>query len=154
MRKENDALRYKVLTLENEQKEFEMDMNELKEENKRLKMEKNLKKDKFEEWGAEEIVCWILSLDLEMYGPYEDALREALKKECMNGQCLHLVGKDDLIRWGITNFEHFTILHQRIQELVKSKNDGGENANDENTNVENVNVENMKEGSSAVTPYM
>ena len=148
-KQEINTLKNRVSTLEDERKEFEMKISELTEENKRLKLE-NLKVEKYAEWSVDEIIYWIMSLDSNMYSQYEAALRKALVEEGINGECLEMVGKDDIKRWGITNFKHFTILHQHIRALVESTSSSAAVV----ANVARANNNSLNEGSNAPTAYI
>eukprot|EP01084_Bolivina_argentea_P124132 219969_1 len=61
------SLRDRVRLLEDEKKEFEMNINRLEEENKKLKL-LNINTNNYEQWDADEIVHWIISLNPKIYG--------------------------------------------------------------------------------------
>ena len=141
MTQEIQQLRKRVATLEDERKEFEMMINELKEENKKLKLN-NLDVGKYEEWGVDEIIYWIISLDEKVFQQYEGTLRKFLSEEDVNGECLIDVEVSDIKRWGIKSFKHSKLLLKAIKSLV----DKGKIQNNDNNM--------LNEGSNAPTAYI
>eukprot|EP01084_Bolivina_argentea_P126138 223402_1 len=108
--------------LEDEQKVFEMTIHELREENKQLKMQ-SLNINKYEEWSSEEIVHWIISLNPQIYGKYEQILTKTLKEEQVTGDCMCDVDVSDIKRWGIVQFKHSKALMKHIEALIANKSE-------------------------------
>ena len=73
-----------MASLEDERKEFEMTIKELKEENKKLKS-KSPNEDEWEHWGSEQLIAWIVTIDPEEYGKYEEGLRKTFGAENVTG---------------------------------------------------------------------
>merc|ERR1712130_1087348 len=122
-KQENESLNYKVSSLEDERKKFEMTIDDLKNENKELQLKlENLNFDNYEEWTADEIVQWILSLNPEIYGEYEQILRKSLIEENVNGTDLDNVDSADIKRWGIKKFKHIKQLLKVIKSLTQDQN--------------------------------
>ena len=110
-----------------EEKEREMELQELRKEVKRLKLQ-HLDTTKYAEWGPEEIVSWILSLDGGRYMKYEEALRRNLKEEEVDGSMLDKVNSADLKGWGIVKFADKKHLEEQIGNLVANPNRPAANA--------------------------
>eukprot|EP01083_Nonionella_stella_P150432 479192_1 len=119
---QNEQLRQRISELEDERKEFEMTIDALKEENKRLKLQ-HLDTDNYEQWSADEVVHWMVSVDQQIYTQYEEKLKAFLKQEEVNGECLVDVEHSDIKRWGISNFKHAKQLLKSIKLLVHKKDD-------------------------------
>ena len=113
---ENESIKRQVGMLEDEKKEFEVTNQELRQENQRLKVQ-SLDKSKYEEWGAEELVHWIVSIDPEVYSQYEEALRKTFQAEAVGGDCIDAIDANDVKGWGIVNFKHRKRLMQEINRL-------------------------------------
>ena len=86
--------------LQDEEKERQMEVEQLREEVKRLKV-LSLDETKFMNWNAEEISEWILNLDIDRMSKYEDVIRKNLKKDEVDGSLLVAVDIGDLRTWGI-----------------------------------------------------
>ena len=121
---ENDGLkqdkqgRDKVIEdLQNERKEMEMELNELREEVKQLKLQ-NLDPRNYRQWKWEEIVTWIVNLDDGAYKKYEEKLRIALEEENIDGECFEHVDGSDIKSWGIVDFRHKKAVLRHIKSLV------------------------------------
>merc|ERR1711997_1126479 len=103
-------------------------INKLKDENKQSKL-KNLNTDNYEEWSADEIAHWIISLNPEIYGEYEQTLIKLLVEEDVNGECLENVDIADIKRFGIKSFKHSKQLLKEIKLLTQNKNKNKNNQN-------------------------
>ena len=88
--------------MEDERKEFEMKINELIEENKRLKVN-NLDLDNYKDWDRDELIHWIISIDKDIYGQYEQILIQSFTEESVTGDCMDDIDVSDIKRWGILN---------------------------------------------------
>ena len=136
-----EQMKDKVSRLEDERKEFDMTINELKEENKKLKLN-NLDVGKYEEWGVDEIIYWIISLDEKVFQQYEGTLRKFLSEEDVNGECLIDVEVSDIKRWGIKSFKHSKLLLKAIKSLV------------DKDKIQNNDNNMLNEGANAPTAYI
>ena len=86
--------------LQDEEKERQMEVEQLREEVKRLKL-LSLDESKYMDWNAEEISEWILNLDIDRMSKYEDVIRKNLKEDEVEGSLLSEVDGGDLRAWGI-----------------------------------------------------
>merc|ERR1719474_2006535 len=68
-------------------KEKEIEIQELRTEVKRLKLQ-NLDTAKYEEWGHEEVHQWMMGLDGGRLIKYGNALRDNLKAEGVTGKVI------------------------------------------------------------------
>ena len=83
-----------------EEKERQMELEQLREEVKRLQLQ-SLDESKYMDWTAEEISEWILNLDIDRMSKYEDVIRKNLKEDEADGSLLSEVDGGDLGLWGI-----------------------------------------------------
>ena len=86
--------------LQEEEKERQMELEQLREEVKRLKL-LSLDETKYMDWNAEEISEWILNLDIDRMSKYEDVIRKNVKEDEVDGSLLSEVDGGDLRVWGI-----------------------------------------------------
>merc|ERR1711879_117731 len=93
----------KIAIFENAEKEKEMELQELREEIKRLKLQ-SVDESNFMKWGPDEIAAWIINLNKERMGKYEQAIKVNLKKDNVRGSLLSEVDGGDLGYWGIDDF--------------------------------------------------
>ena len=100
--KKNESLTQRILLLEEEQKEKEMRIQELQTENKQLKLQ-TLDERKYPQWNWEEIAMWIVNLDIDRMGKYNDVIRRNLRNDEVDGSLLSEVDGGDLRVWGIEN---------------------------------------------------
>ena len=111
------SLEERLTQYQDDEKERDLELQELRAENKRLRLQ-NLNTAKFEEWGHEQICEWILSLGDGRMRKYEEALRQSLEEEEVDGSMLGEVDGGDLKGWGITKFADKKFLQQQIAVLV------------------------------------
>ena len=134
-----NALNQKVATLENEQKEYEMTINELKEQVKKLKVNA-LDINEFREWDSNDVINWILSIDDGVLAKYEEKVKQEILDGEIEGTDLITMDMDDIKRLGIGKFAHRKVLQTNIAKL-KQINDNKQNANNvNNTNNEGANA--------------
>ena len=110
-------LKQQIEAIQEEEKQHDLIVRELKEEVKRLKLQ-CLDEDKFTEWNHDEIAEWIMGLDGGRFVKYEQVVRRTLKEEEVDGSTLGVVDGADLKRWGVTKFADFKYLQQQIDKLV------------------------------------
>ena len=80
---------------------------------------KSLSADKYEEWGADELVHWMVSIEPKVYGQYEEALTKALAEEQVTGECMDDIDVADIKRWVVVNFKHSKRLPREVKALVQ-----------------------------------
>jgi len=120
-RKANSLLKQQIGTLQEEEKEREVMVQELKEEIKALKLQ-CLDESKYDEWNHEEIAAWIMNLDGDRFEKlYGESIRMVLEEEQVSGSDLKKIKKEDVKRWGITKFADFDFVHEHIQRLTADK---------------------------------
>ena len=122
-----------------------MKINDLSEENKKLKLD-NLDVSKYKEWSRDELIYWIISIDKEVYGQYEQILKTSLTEEEVRGDCIDDIDVSDIKRWGIKNFKHSKNLMKQIKLLI-------ERQQNVNQNVAKANPI-LNEGANAPTAYI
>eukprot|EP01084_Bolivina_argentea_P286780 492007_1 len=115
---ENIKLKQEIVTYCDEQKELSMENKRLKLKIKEFKLG-NIDTTKYLEWNYEEIIEWILSLENNCFGKYEQTLRIALKEEGVSGVNLGEVNELDVKSWGIKHFNDKKLLCANIKELVQ-----------------------------------
>ena len=101
-------------------KECQMELEKLREENKRLKLQ-NMDLDNFEQWDDLQISEWILSLEDGRLCKYEKVLRASLKEEEVDGSLLGSVDSADLKGWGVIKMSDRKFLQRQIAELVSKR---------------------------------
>ena len=106
-----------MVQYQDEEKEREIELNKLREENKKLKLQ-CLDTSKYQEWGPDEICEWILGLGDGRLIKYEKVLRESLKEEEADGSLLGAVDSADLKGWGIIKLSDRKFLQNEIASLV------------------------------------
>ena len=97
-------------------------------EMKELKI-KSINTDNYLQWTDKEILLWIMSIDNQRFAKYETILSKSLSEQCIIGEYLCEINENDILGWGIKHFRDKKILHSKIKELVKSKqnNNGADN---------------------------
>merc|ERR1719474_1632676 len=78
-----------------EAKDKEIEIQELRTEVKRLKLQ-NLDTTNYEEWGHEEVHQWMMGLDGGRLMKYGNALRDSLKAERVTGKDIAEIERTDL----------------------------------------------------------
>ena len=110
-----------ISVLEHDQKEQELRIKELGEENKRMK-QRMINTEEFEEWSSEQFAAWIVSLDPAKYGQYEEGMKRMLIEEGVDGQCIdEKVAIADIKRWGIVHYLHSRHVLEEIRKLIQNK---------------------------------
>ena len=107
-----------IAAFQDDEKQREMELQELREENQRLRLQQ-LDESKYAEWGPVEIAAWIINLDKKRLGKYENAVKSALKEEEADGSLLEVADAGDLRGWGIQKREDRKFVQQHIDKLVK-----------------------------------
>ena len=114
--------------------ELNDELEETKTELNDVRMELNKLKDyfikRFMEWTSDEIVDWICSLEDGKYKKYEYKLRNAFKEECVSGEALPHIEKNEWKIWGVANYWERMNLQKHLQSLVNQK--GNNHNNDDN----------------------
>ena len=91
---------------------------DLIEENKESKLQ-NINTDNYEEWSVNEVIHWIISLDPDNYGQYEERMRKVMIEEDVTGYCLDQdVDIKDMTRWGVTEIQHSKAVLKAIKALI------------------------------------
>ena len=122
-----EQLKIKISILEDERKEFEMKINDLTEENKRLKRDP----DKYKEWNVEDVINWMICLDPGEFSKYEEKMRKVMVEEEVTGDLLtNDIDIADLKRWGIIKLKHTKQVLKAIQSLITEDNKANANKND------------------------
>ena len=103
--------------LREDQKEKEMEIQELKAENKRLKL-RNLDESRYGQWNSEEITAWIMGLGDGRFLKYAMELGQNLKEEQVDGTTIGDADAADLKRWGVARFADIKFLQKQIEILV------------------------------------
>ena len=98
---------------QDEYKQITIKYNELKQ-----KYEKNYIK-----WDYNDIIHWIISID-DKFKKYLNKLKIQMKQENITGKELCYVNKNDLQRFGITQFSDKVKIMQHIQQLVTKNCEG------------------------------
>ena len=109
-------LKQQNLKLNDDQKEMQMELNDIKNKYNKLLSKEKLNENKYLEWDSEHVADWILSLDDE-YGVYEEVLRRNLKNESVDGTLLGDLERNDLHRFGINNLKHKIAIMKHMKRL-------------------------------------
>eukprot|EP01084_Bolivina_argentea_P195152 334861_1 len=117
-----------------EHKDFELKINELSAENKRLRL-KCIDTTNYEQWNHDEILMWIMSLDNGRFTKYEQKLKQSLAEEDVSGVNLQEVDVADIKGWGVVNFNDKKYLMRQIQQLVQNVVKKVNDMNNEGNNV-------------------
>ena len=112
-------LQQQMSQYENDHKEKELDLQILRGENKRLKLQ-YLDVSNFLQWKHDEICQWIIGLDHGRLLKYEEKLRFSLDEEEVDGQILEIVDGGDLKRWGVTKLADIKFLQKELLNLVNN----------------------------------
>eukprot|EP01084_Bolivina_argentea_P160999 280300_1 len=129
MKQNNDSMQCEIVSMKNKLNSFETEQKELLIENQQLKLEMkqfqvkqeeniNIDVTKYLEWGAEQIVTWIVSLDTNRYLKYKEILQKAIKNEGVTGKHLSQVNEADIKGWGVVHFDDKKDLSLKIKQLV------------------------------------
>merc|ERR1712228_169995 len=121
-------------------KNMEIEYHKIKKEFDEIKQKHDVLLDKFGyiDWTSQNIADWIVSIDRVQYYKYYNVLLNNLTKECIDGQCLYELDKNDLYRLGIVSFKDKNNIFMAIRQLIAN----GKNKND-NQRIEEV--QNQKE---------
>jgi len=117
MMQRNQEQSEQIAVFADEEKEKEMELQGLREEVKRLKLQ-SLDESKYVKWGPDEIAAWIINLDKERMGKYEESIKVNLKKDNVRGSLLSEVDGGDLGYWGIDDFSDRKFVQKEITKLV------------------------------------
>ena len=117
MEKDQSQLQ-QIAVFQDEEKQRQMELQELREEVQRLRLQ-YLDESKYAEWGPVEIAAWIINLDQDRLKKYEKTMETALKEEEADGSLLEVADAGDLRGWGIQKREDRKFVQQHIDKLVK-----------------------------------
>ena len=112
------CIQCQIERLLDDQKEYELKIEALERENKKLKL-KNIDLDRFLEWDHGDVLEWILSLENGRYAKYEKTLKKSLAEEEVTGANFVDVETSDVKDWGIKSFNDKKALVQSIRELIQ-----------------------------------
>merc|ERR1712154_694620 len=112
-------LQQQLLRYENDQKEKGLELQNLRDENKRLKLQ-CIDVSNFLQWKHDEICQWIIGLDNGRFMKYKEKLRISLEEEEVDGQILEIVDGGDLKRWGVTKLADIKFLQKELLTLVNN----------------------------------
>ena len=104
-----------------EQKESQQLIQSLKAENQSLKS-KLIDPSRYKEWGTQDIITWILSLENGRYTKYKSKLEQSLNEEQVKGIHLESVDAIDVKGWGVVEFGDKKSLMKEIKALMKQNN--------------------------------
>ena len=114
---EKQSLSDQIAVFQDEEKQREMELQELREEVQRLKLQQ-LDESKYREWGPDEIAAWIINLDPGRMMKYEKAVQSALKEDEADGTMLDAVDGGDLRQWGILKLGDRKFVKEQIANLL------------------------------------
>eukprot|EP01083_Nonionella_stella_P174272 603653_1 len=117
-----DKAQRQVGLLMEEQKEKELEINQLKEENKSLKL-KCIDVSAYASWQWEEILQWIMMIEDGRFRKYEKDLAKTLAEEKPKGEEMQYIDGSDVKRWGVTTFGDIKVLCAQIKALVSQRKD-------------------------------
>ena len=100
-----------------EQKEREIALQALEQENRRLELQVQGTSN-YRQWSTEELVTWIVSRDPANYAQYEESLLRMMTEEEVDGACLDGVDIADLKRWGVKKFKDTKPMLSEIKALL------------------------------------
>eukprot|EP01084_Bolivina_argentea_P059399 108476_1 len=89
----------------------------LKKHNNDRDAKLKLKKNKYDELNAKELVNVIVSLNERRYQKYKDGLVKKFIEEGVDGSCLNQLTKEDLYGFGITNYKDKIAIYNAIKQL-------------------------------------
>eukprot|EP01084_Bolivina_argentea_P253421 425668_1 len=112
--------------LNEECKEFQIDLEEMKRKYNMLNRKMNIDESKYIEWNSDRITDWIIYLDDDQYVQYEDVLRRNLKKEDVDGSILGKLNNNDLHRFGIISMKHKLAVSEHIKRLTNPQHIEGD----------------------------
>lgn len=124
---EYNKLKKENINLNEECKDTKSELSQIKKELDELKRLKNRKSKHYMDWSGDELVDWIISIHGGKFKKYEQDLRNAFKKEGVNGSAIPHIDKSEWKSWGITNFMDRTNLDHEIKKLMN-----GDQQNDDN----------------------
>ena len=128
LKKENNKIKKENLNLNEECKELKLELNEIKNKYNKLYRKYNIDIKNYKNWDSDKITDWIISLNEDEYGKYENNLRKNLKNESMTGLYLKDLDKNDLHRFGITAFSHKSEIIKQIRKLTSQNNRNNNNS--------------------------
>eukprot|EP01084_Bolivina_argentea_P261489 441915_1 len=73
----------------------------------------------YQQWEAQEIICWLTELENGRFKRYETCLLNAFKQENVTGEDLKIIREKHLEKWGVDTFRDYVAIHSYIQNLVK-----------------------------------
>lgn len=114
---ESKKLSDEVTVYQDEQKEAERTIAELREKVKELEM-KALDPSKFMEWDCNQIHFWIMGLEGGRFKKYETVLKDSLSADEVMGEDLLNVNPLVLKAWGVKDRKDSKGLNKYIQDLV------------------------------------
>eukprot|EP01084_Bolivina_argentea_P174215 301771_1 len=120
----NDAMKQKINMLEDEKKEYEMTINELKNQINILKVKAldRLDVENFTQWDSNDVLNWILSIENGIFGNYKSKLKLEIMDGEITGQDLTTITIEDIKNLGVTKFGHRKLLQSNIEKLIKINN--------------------------------
>ena len=132
------------MKIQDDNKEMEIELLKLREENKKFKLQ-NIDENKYNEWTKDELIYWIISLNGKVYKQYENNLKAMFDKQSIDGSCIEDIEDDDWKKWGIQNFKERKGLIKHIKSLINK------NKNKNNNKQQNIND---AEGTNPPTAYI
>eukprot|EP01084_Bolivina_argentea_P218203 370335_1 len=153
---ENETLQKKLNKFQNqitllidEQKEMQFTIDNLKEENNKLKLTLKRRHTDFKEWDYNDVIEWIFSIENGLFQKhYENDLHREITENQLSGNDLVQLTTNDMKGFGIKLFKHKKLLEQHIQKLLNQNNNANQNNN------ENQNNHVVYENEGAQTPYI
>ena len=103
----------KLYRIKNEHQELEIKYNEMKSQYKRIIRSKD-----YNMWDVEDIVNWIIDLNVENYSKYEQDLIQNMINEEIDGSCLKFLEINDIHRLGVIGFKDKKEIFQHLQQLI------------------------------------
>eukprot|EP01084_Bolivina_argentea_P152227 265586_1 len=107
------GLQQKYSVLKDEYKELQIKYNEL-----HVKYIGIVNRSDYRLWSGNDVANWIIDINKSKYSKYYSILMEKMASENIDGICLPNVDKNDLRRFGITNFKDNCDIYNSIQELI------------------------------------
>ena len=124
LRAKIQSLSQQIVVFQDEEKERELELNELRAEVRRLRLD-NLDETKYVEWGPDEICSWIINLDIERMKKYEEVMKKNLEEDEADGSLLAEVDGGDLRSYGIGKLNDRKFVQKAIAKLVANNPQGG-----------------------------
>ena len=103
--------------MEENEKEMESELNNLRKEIKRLKLAQ-IDETQYALWGPDEIASWIINLDINRLRKYEEVLADGLTQGEVSGVALEDIDGADLKEWGIVDRKDRKFVRNEIGKLV------------------------------------